>query len=703
MGGGKRKEQPRESSASSDERIEDAEKLLEDSESGESEMFPGGIDPVAVTGSNKPGTKRKTGDKPKPRNPKSKTDSSTGRRVEKEDCKSQRTYKDFVNCHLLNWFDETDGTFLSKDALKDARRIKLFSVLMFNFGCDNKAAVVRAAQGQYERRNRPAARTGWGVNEMHSFCKWQMREFQKGRVKKEAMGGWAWKLPAKDPETGAPAPLPKEVQDYVDGKRSPKYKKQKKPRKHESASDSDQETDSNSARVEDYVIMTRGPDKAPMLTQSFGSSVFSAVAAHDGADGKATGTAIPLPKLTAGREYQLGVDEAGTTILTGGLVPAKCDDIFKDRVQSEKKRHKAKDAEGGKRSKHRSRSPSNSMRSSKGKSRHPSKTPPASPRGRGPKRSRSRGSMKSGKKEQQKKNDPADDKPHHVALDPKLLKGMRGGPSTKHEEPEKKKEKGDTPPLQNSDVESIFAESPKPEPKAKEPFLVKCAEGTWLVHIASEKMILLPKRDEWSMNKDVTKDVWMVTCMTNDKHTPHTVDALLRSSRAVTYDEKTIDDKLRVAKEEKAAAEEEAEKNKKEAALKAEAAAEAEEEKKKELAAEQEKTEKENADKAKAAAEEEEKKKELAAEREKKKKEDADKAKAAAEAEEKKKKELAAEQEKKKKEDADKAKAAADEEEKKKELAAEQEKKKQADADKAKADAEMNAEVNKKSSEKKKK
>ena len=255
--------------------------------------FPGGIDP-AVSGTSRVGAKNKTGNKPKPRNPKSKTDSSTGRRIEKEDYKSQRVYKDFVNCHLLNWLDETDPTFLSKDALKDARRIKLFSVLLFNFGWlpweakagDTKAAVVRAAQGQYERRNRPAARTGWGINEMHSFSKWQMREFQKGRVKKEAMGGWAWKLPAKDPETGAPAPLPKEVQAFVDRKDSPKYKnkKQKKPSKHESVSDSDRETDSRSATIEDYVIMTRGPDKAPMLTQSFGCSVFSAVAAHDRAN-----------------------------------------------------------------------------------------------------------------------------------------------------------------------------------------------------------------------------------------------------------------------------------------------------------------------------------------------------------------------------------------------------------------------------------
>ena len=412
---------------------------------------------------------------------------------------------------------------------------------------------------------------------------------------------------------------------------------------------------------------------------------------------KASGTAIALPKLSAGQEYQLGVDEAGATILTGGLVPAKCDDISKDKDRGhlEKRGRKDKEAAAGKLSKHRSRS--HSLRSSKGKRRGRSKTPPGSPRGKGSKRSRSRGSIKS--KKEQEKDDPAREKPGHVAVDPKLLKGMGGGAAELEKKP---KETNETPPQQNSDVESLFAESPEPA-EPKEPFLVKCAEGTWLVHIASDKMILLPKKDDWSVANDATKGDWVVCCLTNDKHTPHTVDKLLKSSRAVTYDEKTIADKIRIAKEDKAAAEEE-EKKKKEAMDKPKPIGDADEEKKKEaadLAAQEEEKKKGATDKAKADAEQEEKKKkeaaDLAAEQEKKKKEAADKAKADAEQEEKKKKEaadLAAEQEKKK-EAADKAKADAEQEEKKRKEA----------ADKAKADAEMNAELNKnqKASEKKKK
>ena len=306
--GGKRK--ARASSPSSpSERIEDAERILEDSESGESDMFPGGIDPAPST--SKAGKKKDAGGSskpPKPRNPKSKTDSSTGRRIEKEEYKSQRIYKDFVNCHLLNWLDETDPTFLSKDALKDARRIKLFSAILFNFGWfpweakagDTKAAVIRAAQGQYERRNRPAARTGWGINEMHSFSKWQLREYQKGRLKKDAIGGWAWKLPARDPETGAPAPLPKEVQDFVDNrgraagkknkdKEKTKRKaasespsendkeKRKRKAKSESASESEHDTESTGGQIEDYTVMRRSTDGVAMLTQSLGCSVWSAI------------------------------------------------------------------------------------------------------------------------------------------------------------------------------------------------------------------------------------------------------------------------------------------------------------------------------------------------------------------------------------------------------------------------------------------
>ena len=281
--GRKDKKKKRAASSDSSEKIDDAERILEDSESGESDMFPGGIDPAAVSGGKDKTAKAKA---TKPRNPKSNKDSSTGRRIEKEDYKCQRTYKDFVNCHLLNWLDETDPTFLSKDAFKDVRRIKLFSAILFNFGWlpwetkagENKAAVVRAAHGQYERRNRPAARTGWGIYEMHCYSKWQMNEYKRGRVKKEAMGGWAWKLPAKDPDTGAPAPLPPDVQRFVDNgfkedKSDNKPKSHPRKRKEVSESDSDGDTDSNSCVIEDYTIMTRSTDKAAMLTQSFGCSV----------------------------------------------------------------------------------------------------------------------------------------------------------------------------------------------------------------------------------------------------------------------------------------------------------------------------------------------------------------------------------------------------------------------------------------------
>ena len=81
---------------------------------------------------------------------------------------------------------------------------------------------------------------------MHSFSKWQLREYQKGRLKKDAIGGWAWKLPARDPETGAPAPLPKEVQDFVDidrGRAAGKKNKDKEKTKRKAASESPSEND----------------------------------------------------------------------------------------------------------------------------------------------------------------------------------------------------------------------------------------------------------------------------------------------------------------------------------------------------------------------------------------------------------------------------------------------------------------------------
>ncbi|CAJ1382504.1 unnamed protein product [Effrenium voratum] len=141
--------------------------------------------------------------------------SASGRRIETEHYNGQTTYKD---CHLLDWLESADPTWLQRDVFKGARRAKLFSALAFNFGwlpsdlklSDLKSEVQKGAASQYERRNRPAAHTGWGPDEMHAYTKYQLRQFAQNKLKRRAIGGYSWLLPAKS-STGEPAPLPDEV------------------------------------------------------------------------------------------------------------------------------------------------------------------------------------------------------------------------------------------------------------------------------------------------------------------------------------------------------------------------------------------------------------------------------------------------------------------------------------------------------------
>ena len=231
-------------------------------------------------------------------------------------------------------------------------------------------------------------------------------------------------------------------------------------------------------------------------------------------------------------------------MLMGGVVPAKCDEIFKDRAsQGTKKKPKEMVAEKPAKRKERSLSRSRSLRSEK---KRDAKT-------------HKREKSTAGKTETE------DGKPQGVSSSPKLLKGMGVKP-----------EQHETPPQQHSDVESLFADSPAAPVEPVTPFLVVCDEGSWLVDSAAGKMILLPKKEEWKVAKDVAKDVWVVTCVTSSKHAPHTVEKLMQSQRAVAYDEKSIKEKLdkkaeraRIAKE---AADKAAEK---EAAIQAAAKAEA--------------------------------------------------------------------------------------------------------------------------------
>ncbi|CAE7248685.1 unnamed protein product, partial [Symbiodinium sp. CCMP2456] len=119
---------------------------------------------------------------------------------------------------------EIDGTYLHKDCLKDQSRVRLFSCLAFNVGWlpedpkagNDCASVVAAANAQYGKRGRPAEHTGWSVKEQHMYMRWQLDLFKNGRLRRQDIGGFAWKLPEKG-KHGKPAPLPDDVVAFCRG------------------------------------------------------------------------------------------------------------------------------------------------------------------------------------------------------------------------------------------------------------------------------------------------------------------------------------------------------------------------------------------------------------------------------------------------------------------------------------------------------
>ncbi len=75
---------------------------------------------------------------------------------------------------------------------------------------NSKDDAVSAAASQYETRGSPTASTGWGPKQIHLYTKWQMAQFEAKKLRRSALGGFAWLLPKKGSD-GKPAPLPSAV------------------------------------------------------------------------------------------------------------------------------------------------------------------------------------------------------------------------------------------------------------------------------------------------------------------------------------------------------------------------------------------------------------------------------------------------------------------------------------------------------------
>ena len=112
---------------------------------------------------------------------------------------------------------------------------------------ESKSEVLDAAKAQYSRRGRPIEKTGWGPSEIHRYMRYQFSEFKKGHLNKRKLGGWGWTLPKKDPETGEPASLPKEVLKYEE---SLKSKDGKRKAKEDSSSSDEKPKKSKKIKAE---------------------------------------------------------------------------------------------------------------------------------------------------------------------------------------------------------------------------------------------------------------------------------------------------------------------------------------------------------------------------------------------------------------------------------------------------------------------
>lgn len=78
----------------------------------------------------------------------------------------------------------------------------------------NKDAAIEAAKAQYETRGSPMQSTGWSPAQVHMFTKWQLSQYAEGKIRKSALGGFAWLLPKKGSD-GKPGDLPGPVQSYI--------------------------------------------------------------------------------------------------------------------------------------------------------------------------------------------------------------------------------------------------------------------------------------------------------------------------------------------------------------------------------------------------------------------------------------------------------------------------------------------------------
>lgn len=74
----------------------------------------------------------------------------------------------------------------------------------------NHDEMVDAIGIEMNRRANPAGKTGWGIGAIRKYMKWNLNELREGRITRNGVGGFGFRLPSKISEN-KPAPLPAQV------------------------------------------------------------------------------------------------------------------------------------------------------------------------------------------------------------------------------------------------------------------------------------------------------------------------------------------------------------------------------------------------------------------------------------------------------------------------------------------------------------
>eukprot|EP00435_Cladocopium_sp_Y103_P013458 s5184_g3.t1 len=121
-----------------------------------------------------------------------------------------------------------------------------------------KEEVLDAAKSQYNRRSSPMAHTAWGPSEIARYMRWQLSLFKEGKIKRQHVGGFSYRLPQKS-KLGEPAELPEPVLEFEkEGDKKKKDNKRKKvSSESEESADDEDEADEESDEIVDYDLQAR--------------------------------------------------------------------------------------------------------------------------------------------------------------------------------------------------------------------------------------------------------------------------------------------------------------------------------------------------------------------------------------------------------------------------------------------------------------